>query len=167
MIHTDRLILRPLTSGDIDSFVALHTDPKVSRFLDSYPRERAIQRLADVERQWEQRGYGLFAILLKDTGEFVGRCGLNYWEQFEEVEAAWVLVPAVWGRGYATEAAQACLTWGFGTLDVDYITAMIRTGNDQSVRVAERLGFTPRRQEIFADHPVTVYAIDRPDRPSS
>ncbi|WP_378738188.1 GNAT family N-acetyltransferase [Nocardia brasiliensis] len=162
MISTDRLTLRPLTSGDVDAFVALHADPKVSRFLDPYPRERAVQRLAEVERQWARRGHGLFAILLNDTGQFIGRCGFNYWEQFDEVEAAWTLDPAAWGRGYATEAARACLDWGFDTLDLDYITAMIREGNDQSVRVAERIGFTPRRQDTLAGHPVTVYAVDRP-----
>ena len=66
------------------------------------------------------------------------------------------------GHGYATEAAQACMNWGFATLDDEYFTALIRPGNDASVQVAERLGFAPRREDHLQGRPVTVYAVDRP-----
>ncbi|MGE7439768.1 MULTISPECIES: GNAT family N-acetyltransferase [Kitasatospora] len=161
MIQTDRLDLRPLGLADIDSFVDLHAEAWVTRFVDPYPRDRALARLAEVERQWTERGYGLFAAVCRDSGAFIGRCGLNYWEQFDEVEAAWTLHPTAWGRGYATEAARACVDWGFEMFGFPRITAMIRHGNTASVRGAERLGFSPRREEIVAGHPVTVYVGDR------
>ena len=161
MIETDRLALRPLTPADVEEFVALHGDPRVSRFVGSYSRPEALERLAAIERQWTDRGHGIFAIELKSTGEFIGRSGLLYWEQFDEIELSWTLRAEHWGRGYATEAAQACLDWGFRNLALDYVIAMIRPGNDASVRVAERLGFTVRREDTLWDKPITVYALDR------
>jgi len=105
---------------------------------------------------------GLCAVELKSSGEFIGRVGLNYWEIFNEVELGWTLKAEAWGRGYATEAARGCLSWGFATLDADYFTSMIRPENTASVRVAERLGFTPRREDMLFGNPVTVYSSDRP-----
>ncbi|MCX5114848.1 GNAT family N-acetyltransferase [Streptomyces sp. NBC_00378] len=70
----------------------------------------------------------------------------------------WTLRADHWGHGYATEAAQACLDWGFATLDNDYFTALMRPGNEASVKVAERLGFSPRRE--LQGSPVTVYALE-------
>ncbi|MER7049116.1 GNAT family N-acetyltransferase [Streptomyces jumonjinensis] len=168
MIETERLVLRPLTVGDLDAFVELHADERVNRFVGSYSAGRARERLLAVERQWAERGHGLCAVELRSSGEFIGRCGLHYWESFDEVELGWTLKAGSWGRGYATEAARACAAWGFATLDVDRVTAMIRHGNVASVRVAERLGFSPSREDLLQGCPVTVYALDRPaDEPSS
>ncbi|WP_308295122.1 GNAT family N-acetyltransferase [Streptomyces sp. NK08204] len=162
MIETERLLLRPLDTSDVDVFVELHADPKVNRFVGAFSPQQALERLTVVERQWAERGHGLCAIELKSSGEYIGRSGLQYWEQFDEVELGWTLRAEHWGHGYATEAAQACLDWGFATLEADYFTALMRPGNEPSVRVAERLGFSPRRQDKLNGSPVTVYALDRP-----
>jgi RimJ/RimL family protein N-acetyltransferase len=162
VIETERLILRPLTRDDVNAFVTLHGDARVNRFVGVYSRDQALERLAGIERQWSERGHGLCAVEMKATGEFIGRCGLNYWQQFDEVEAGWTLKAEAWGQGYATEAAQACIDWGFARLDVDYFTAMIRPGNTASVRVAKRLGFSPRREDTLFGSAVTVYALNRP-----
>ncbi|MFE7133128.1 GNAT family N-acetyltransferase [Streptomyces sp. NPDC057638] len=162
MIETERLLLRPLSLADVDAFVALHTDQRVNRFVGAYSSEQARERLAGIERQWSERGHGLCAVELRSTGEFVGRCGLNFWEPLDEVELGWTFRAEVWGQGYATEAARACAAWGFATLDAEYFTAMIHPDNTASARVAERLGFTPRRDDVLLGKPVTVYALDRP-----
>jgi RimJ/RimL family protein N-acetyltransferase len=141
MLETARLVLRPLTTDDADALVELHADPRVHRFVSFFTRERAVERLASNERQWAERGYGLYAVALKSTGRFIGRCGLKYWPQFDEVEAGWVLRPDAWGHGYATEAARACVDWGFTHLGLDSITAMIAPANLASRRVA---GVRPR-----------------------
>ncbi|MER8029398.1 GNAT family N-acetyltransferase [Streptomyces bauhiniae] len=162
MIETERLILRPLRVEDADAFVALHSDDRVNRFVGAYSHQRALDRLTAIERQWAERGHGLCAVELKSSGEFIGRAGLNYWEIFDEVEMGWTLRAEAWGQGYATEAARACLTWGFETLDSACFTAMIHHGNTPSVRVAERLGFALLREDTLAGNPVTVYSFDRP-----
>ncbi|MEU9620797.1 MULTISPECIES: GNAT family N-acetyltransferase [unclassified Streptomyces] len=166
MIETERLSLRPLRPSDVDAFVDLHADPRVNRFVGAYSRQQAAERLAVIERQWDERGHGLCAVELRSSGELVGRSGLQYWEQFDEVELGWTFRAEHWGHGYATEAARACLDWGFATLKEDYFTALIRPGNDPSVKVAERLGFSPRRQDTVKGNPVTVYALDRPTGPA-
>jgi len=162
VIETDRLLLRPLTSDYVDLLVELHADPRVNRFVPAFTYDQALDRLAGIEQQWTERGHGLCAVELKTTGEFLGRCGLNHWQLFDEVEAGWTLKFAAWGQGYATEAAQACVDWGFAHLEVPYFTSMIHPGNTASARVADRLGFHPRRQDTLFGKTITVYAMDRP-----
>jgi RimJ/RimL family protein N-acetyltransferase len=160
-LSTPRLRLRPLTLDDVDDWVALHADPKVSEFVGSYTPQRARERIAGVERMWTERGHGLCAVELAATGAFIGRGGLQYWPDFDEVETAWTLRSEHWGHGYATEAAAAFVDWGFAHLGCDYLTAMIHHGNEASVRVASRLGFTPSREDVLGGRPVTVYALTR------
>ena len=162
VLETQRLRLRPFTTVDVDLWVALHADDRVNRFVGSYTRETALARLEEVEAQWSTRGHNLFAIERKDTGEFVGRGGLNYWQLFDEVEASWTLRADVWGNGYAIEAARAFIDWGFHILSVPYFTAMIRPGNNASNHVAEHLGFTAAREDSLFGNPVVVYVLDRP-----
>jgi RimJ/RimL family protein N-acetyltransferase len=148
--------------GDLDQLVALHVDPEVTQFIRPLDRSAAEERLRRDEDEWLERGHGLLAMLDRHDGTFLGRCGLKYWPQLDETELGWALRREAWGRGYATEAAHACIRWGFAELDVPYLTAMINPGNARSVRVAERLGLTPKRDDLLLGDPVVVYGIDRP-----
>jgi RimJ/RimL family protein N-acetyltransferase len=161
-LETRRLLLRPISIEDLDDFAALHADPEVTRFIQPLDREQAEERLRRNEREWAQRGHGLFAVLEKDGGKFLGRAGLKHWPQFDETELGWALRRDAWGRGYATEAGHACAEWALSRFEVDYLTAMISPGNDRSARVAERLRMTPLREDILLGDPVTVYALKRP-----
>jgi RimJ/RimL family protein N-acetyltransferase len=163
MIETERLLLRPLTTADLDEVVELHAMPEVERTMGAYERSGALARLERNEREWEERGHGLVAILERASGRFLGRSGLKYWPQFDETEVGWVLRADVWGHGYASEAGRACLDWGFQALEVPYLTAMIVPDNDRSIRVATRLGMRPIRSDFLMDLPVVVYAIERAD----
>jgi RimJ/RimL family protein N-acetyltransferase len=155
--------MRPLLVSDVDLFVALHADPRVNRFVGSYTHDQALARLEGIERQWAERGHGLFAVLSKESGEFLGRVGPQYWEQFDEVEIAWTLRAETWGHGYATEAARASIEWGFGHLADDVFTAMIDPANTASQRVAARLGFSPGgREDILFGRKVIVHTLPRP-----
>jgi RimJ/RimL family protein N-acetyltransferase len=160
-IETERLLLRPMEPGDLDAFAALHADPEVTEFVRPLDRKASEERLDKDRSEWEQRGHGLLAMLDRQTGTFLGRCGLKHWPQFDETEVGWVLRREAWGRGYATEAGRACVEWGLSELDLPYLTAMISPGNARSVRVAERLGFTPLREDQLLGDPVTVYAVRR------
>jgi RimJ/RimL family protein N-acetyltransferase len=103
----------------------------------------------------------MLAVLDRENGSFLGRTGLKHWPQFDEVEVGWVLAPAFWGRGLATEAGRACLEWGLRSLAVPYVTAMIQPENQRSIRVAERLGMAPLRDDFLLGHDVIVYARRR------
>jgi RimJ/RimL family protein N-acetyltransferase len=162
MISTERLRLRPASTADAEFWVRLHADPEVNRFVGEYTRERAETRLRGIEDSWAARGYGLCIVESLATGEAIGRSGLNWWEEFGETEVGWTFERAHWGQGYATEAARAVVDWGFSGLDLTRITAMIHADNHGSIAVAERLGFTPRREDEVLGKPCMVYALDRP-----
>jgi RimJ/RimL family protein N-acetyltransferase len=159
-IDTERLYLRPMTMHDVDALFALHSEPEVREFMPAFDRDEAIERLRRDDRDWSEYGHGLFALLASDDGRFLGRIGLKYWPQFAETEVGWVLRREAWGHGYATEAARACAAWGFREFDFPYLTAMIRPENARSIRVAERLRMTPRREDLLFDVPVVVRSVD-------
>lgn len=147
--------------ADVDAFVALHDDPEVTRFIKRFERPEAEERLRVNEREWLERGHGIFAVVDRVSGELLGRAGLKYWPQFAETELGWVLRRDVWGHGYATEAAHACLDWGFEFLDVPYITAMIHPDNDASIRLARRIGMSVVRDDVLLGDPIVVFSIKR------
>jgi RimJ/RimL family protein N-acetyltransferase len=161
-LETSRLLLRPLDRGDLDDFVALHSDPEVTRFVRPLDREAASARLDADAAEWRQRGHGILAIVERDSGAFLGRCGLKRWPQFEETELGWVLRRQAWGRGYATEAAGACVEWAFSAFDLPFVTAMINRDNRRSLRVAERLEMSWLRDDELLGDPVEVYWLPRP-----
>ncbi len=160
-IETERLLLRPMELGDLDDFVALHADPEVTRFIRPLDRAAAKERLHRDAREWRERGHGLLAMLDPKSDAFLGRCGLKYWPQFDETELGWVLRRDAWGRGYATEVGRACIEWGFAEFDLSYLTAMVNAGNTRSIRVAERLGLSPLRNDLLLGDPVVVYRLQR------
>ena len=149
LIETERLELRPMTIGDVDEYLELHRDPEVARFLGEMDRELAIRRLEIDARTWHERGHGLFKVTHRDDERFLGRIGLRYWAQFDEVELGWTLRSDEWGHGFATEAATAVATWGFEKLPVPYLTANIEPSNARSIAVAERLGMTRMREDVL------------------
>ncbi|UGT40275.1 GNAT family N-acetyltransferase [Nocardia yamanashiensis] len=165
VLETERLRLRPWTAAesDIQLWLDLHADSAITEFIGTYTRESATERLTGMEKQWQDRGHGQFVVESRTDGTFLGRAGLNYWEQFDEVEAAWTFRASAWGNGYATEAAKTFLPWGFEALNVPYITAMIRPHNVRSQRVADRLGFTHFRHDTLFGNPVIVNVRHRPE----
>lgn len=161
VIETERLRMRPLGIEYLDELVALSDDPDVTRFVTALDRPMAEERLRANEREWAERGHGMFALLDRREGRFLGRAGLRYWPQFDETEVGWVLRRDAWGHGYATEAATASLDWGFRSLAVPYFTAMIVPANERSIAVARRLGMTPIREDVLLESPVVVHALRR------
>jgi RimJ/RimL family protein N-acetyltransferase len=161
LIETKRLVLRRLAMAFLDEFVALHRDPEVVRFVGAFDRAQAEKRLRANEQAWEERGHGMLAVLDRSSGRLLGRIGLKYWPQFRETEAGWLLRRDAWGHGYATEAGRACMNWGFATLPVSYITAMIAPANTRSIRVAQRLGFEAARKDVLLGDTVIVHMVKR------
>jgi RimJ/RimL family protein N-acetyltransferase len=173
-IETERLVLSPMTIGDLEAYVELHADPEVIRFLGAMDRPLAVSRLESDARLWDERGHGLFKITHRKDGRFVGRVGLKYWPQFDETEVGWTLRREEWGQGFATEAATACVDWGFKELPVPYLTSCIAPDNTRSIAVAERLGMAPLRNDVLDGIPavggqvvdgirVVVYGVVRED----
>jgi RimJ/RimL family protein N-acetyltransferase len=145
VIETSRCRLRRIGPEDHDAYYsAIFADDAVMRFL---PWGKAISRekferkvLPSIDRQWDRHGFGLWLVELTETGEIAGHCGMQYWPGTEDVEVFYGLGRAFWGRGLATEAAQACVDFGFRELGLGRIIAGIVPGNEASRRVLEKLG---------------------------
>ncbi|WP_350281179.1 GNAT family N-acetyltransferase [Kribbella sp. HUAS MG21] len=144
-LTTDRLLLRNWRDSDREPFAALNADPAVmEHFLAPQTREQSD---ALIDRQLpliEERGWGLWAVEVRETGEFIGFTGLSV-PSFEAhfmpaVEIGWRLAKGAWGNGYATEAARAALAHGFGPGGLEEIVSFTATTNLPSQRVMQRIG---------------------------
>jgi RimJ/RimL family protein N-acetyltransferase len=159
--YTERLVLRRWRVGDAAPFARINADPEVMRFIGAgrvLGRGLSDDLIARFEREWDERGFGLWAVSRRDDpGEaLLGFCGLSVPAflpaVLPAVEVGWRLARSAWGRGYATEAARAALGFGFDEHAVSEIIAIVDPANDRSRRVAEKLGMTPRPDRI---HPGT------------
>ncbi|WP_404370318.1 GNAT family N-acetyltransferase [Sphingomonas sp. MMS24-J45] len=174
MIETERLILRGWRADDVAPFHAMGQDPDVMRYIgpltsleDAHASyERCVARQAD-------HGHCFWAIERKADGAFLGFCGLQRGYDFldGEIEIGWRLRSDAWGQGFAREAAEASLAWGWASLDTPRITAITVSDNRASWGLMERLGMTRDPDEDF-DHPNVpdgsllkrhiLYRMDRP-----
>ena len=165
-LETPRLVLRMLRQSDLDAYAEMCGDPEVMRFLgNGRPMNRADawRSLAVMIGHWHLRGYGLWAVEEKATGVLVGRVGFWEPEGWPAFEVGWTLRRAFWGRGFATEAARACLNHAFRRMGRQHIISLIRVGNLASVRVAERIGERLEGRMELQGHDTLVYGISRED----
>lgn len=156
-LRTDRLRLRRWLPADRVPFAALNADPRVIEFLPGpLSHEQSDALIARIEAHFDEHGFGLWAVEVCDTATLAGFVGL-FVPSFEAhftpcVEIGWRLAPAHWGQGYATEAAQAALAFGFNVARLEEIVSFTVPGNVRSRRVMERIGMTHNPADDF-DHP--------------
>lgn len=166
MIHleTERLLLRMLRNEDFDDYAAMCADPQTMTFIGErkpMTRNQAWRHMASIVGHWQLRGYGFFAVEEKTTGRFVGRVGFWDPEDWPSFEVGWTIVREHCSKGYATEAARACLGYAFTTLGRDQITSLIDPNNIASIRVAEHLGETYARDVDLFGRTVRQYRLTR------
>jgi RimJ/RimL family protein N-acetyltransferase len=164
-LRTERLVLRPFREEDLDPWAAILADPEIARHIGGVrSREEAWRTIATYLGHWMLRGYGQWAVERRLDGRFIGRAGLWFPEGWPELEVGWTLDRAVWGEGFATEAGQAAIEWGFAELGLMRIASVIAPDNARSRAVAVRLGMDLDREVELEGRPVVVYARDRPVR---
>ena len=144
VLETDRLLLRQFTEEDAEAFFKLNSDPEVLRFVPDKALlnvEQARQILIDHPiADYRKHGFGRCACILKSTGENIGFGGLKYLDEFGEVDVAYRLIPAYWGRGLATEVAKASVQFGFTNLGLKRIIGLVMPENIASIRALEKAG---------------------------
>ncbi|HEX6035207.1 MAG TPA: GNAT family N-acetyltransferase [Anaerolineales bacterium] len=143
-LETERLILRSMRESDFDALYLIFTDPNVMAAFDHDPFTREqMQRWLDRNLEHQKEfGYGLFSVILKETGELIGDCGLEQMDDLNAAELGYDFRSDVWNQGYATEAAIAVRDYAFGELRLPQLISLIRVGNLSSKRVAEKIGMT-------------------------
>jgi RimJ/RimL family protein N-acetyltransferase len=162
VLHTERLTLRLPRESDFDAYAAMCADAEVMRYIgdgNALSRTDAWRNLALVLGHWQLRGYGLWAVELRETGEFIGRIGCWNPEGWPAFEIGWMLRREFWGRGYATEGARAAIRYAFTELDQPRVISLIRDGNEASVRVAQRLGEAYEGRTEVMGREAMVYSL--------
>jgi [ribosomal protein S5]-alanine N-acetyltransferase len=164
ILETERLLLREFVPDDIDALAAVISDPETMRFYPE-PRDRAgveswIERN---RRRYRDDGHGLWAMVLKSSGEVVGDCGLarQTVDGGDEIEIGYHVRRDLWGRGLAPEAAAACRDYGFQRLGAKQLISLIRPENLPSRRVAEKVGLSLLKEVMWRDLPHCVYVIHK------
>ncbi len=176
MIATPRLVLRPWREEDLPAMHALCSDPAVMRYLGPLQsRDEVANAIARQQRFQQGLGYCFWAIERQDDGQFLGFCGLKPGAPNtpieHDIEIGWRLRADSWGQGYAREAAEASLAWGWAHLDTPGVVAITNIDNTRSWGLMERLGMTRDPAEDF-DHaglaegdPLRPHILYRAQRP--
>ena len=169
ILETDRLLLKHLVINDLDELFTLYQDPEIRRYFPD-----GIKNYEDTkeELEWFLNGHpehpelGLWATIHKETGKFIGRCGLLPWEIDGklEVEVGYLLDKNFWHQGLATEAATGILEYAFGSLRLSRIICLMHPDNIASQNVAKRIGMTLDGEVngIAGDNfPTLIYTITK------
>ncbi|MFD1737369.1 GNAT family N-acetyltransferase [Bacillus salitolerans] len=144
MIETKRLIIREMGQSDYDALCGILCDEEVMRaaYERAFNLEEAQNWLNRHLKRYEEYGFGLWAVVLKETNEMIGQCGLTMqgWREKEILEIGFLFQKAYWHKGYATEAAIACNEYAFSVLNANRVYSIIRDTNIAAQKVAVRNG---------------------------
>lgn len=156
---TERLLLRAFKQEDAPGFYAMNNDPQVLQYTGDVPfaSETDAETFLRNYRHYEKYGYGRWTIIHQSTGKYLGFCGLKYHVNTDEVDLGFRLIREYWGHGYATEAALACLQYGFTTLGIPCIIGRAQAENLASIRVLEKIGMKFQRAFDFEGTPGVIY----------
>jgi [ribosomal protein S5]-alanine N-acetyltransferase len=148
IIETPRLLLRQLTIEDAEEMFLLNEDPDVIRYTGDVPYNNVeeVKSFISNYEQYTKYQQGRLATILKDTGAFIGWCGLKYLEETKESDLGYRLHKKYWKKGYATEAGRACLGYGFNQLGLSLIIAHALRDNEASIKVLQKLGLKQCRE---------------------
>lgn len=170
-LETDRLRLRAWRDDDLPAFAALNADPQVMRYFPAPLSSAQSDALADKIRLFmQQHGWGLWALEVKSGAPFIGFVGLAIPADDLPcspcVEIGWRLAAAHWGKGYASEAAEAALHYAFEHLNLAEVVSFTADANQPSRRVMERIGMTSEGESFLhprlpQGHPLQKHVLYR------
>lgn len=163
MLETERLFLRPMNETDVDAVFEMRSDEDIMRFIRApqINRREAKNWIRLVSSRWEKEKIGFCAIVEKASNRFAGWCGLWRLKETDEIEIGYALVKDFHGLGYASEASQAFLIYGFEKLNLEKIVAVARPENHASRRVMERLGMIYDYTGKFYESDLVHYSITK------
>jgi ribosomal-protein-alanine N-acetyltransferase len=156
ILETDRLILRELKLSDVEAFFAMDNNPNVHKYLWNKPVqkiEETIEVIAFVRKQYVENGIGRFAMVLKETNEFVGWAGIKYNTEvlnnkINFYDIGYRLDEKFWGKGYASEATLAWLKYAFETMNIKTMEAAAHIDNIASNKILQNIGMQRTEQYI-------------------
>tara|TARA_R100001244_G_scaffold86820_10_gene66506 strand:- start:45905 stop:46432 length:528 start_codon:yes stop_codon:yes gene_type:complete len=163
-IETERLIMRRFTRDDAAAYLPLVSLSEVIRFTGERAlgsRDEVVQLLeARQLRDYELHGYGRMACIEKATGQLIGFSGLKYLDDIDETDVGYRFLPAVWGKGYATESSAAIIGIQAKQFELKRIIGLVEPENLGSVRVLRKLGLSYERRFAAEGHgELDLYAV--------
>lgn len=166
ILETKRIILRHQVLADLDDLWTLYCNPNITKYIPDAPRSRAE---AQEELEWHMHGHpkhpelGLWATIHKESGKFIGRCGLLPWtiEGQYDVEVAYTIAEEYWSQGLGTEAAQAILNYGFEKLHLSRLICIIDPDNSASQSVAKKIGMSYEKEAHDELGTFSIYSISK------
>ena len=164
VLETSRLLLRQFVPQDADALAAVLGDPVAMQYYPAAFDRKGVEEWINKNiARYQRDGHGLWAMLLKESGELIGDCGcaLQGVESRNEIEVGYHVRRDLWGNGYATEAARGCMEYAFTSLGFDRVISLIRPENVQSIRVAEKNGLTCEKIIFWRGYDHCIYARDR------
>jgi RimJ/RimL family protein N-acetyltransferase len=167
MLQTERLILRLPRAEDFDAWAAFMADEETARHIGgTQVRAVAWRGFTGVAGAWQIQGFGMFSVIEKASGRWIGRLGPWMPEGWPGTEVGWGIVRDAWGRGYAVEGAVAAIDWAFGHLGWSEVIHTIGPANFASQRVAIKLGSrnlrrTARLPPPFENAPIEIWGQSR------
>lgn len=168
-IHTPRLLLRSWHDDDLAPMADINAGVRVMRWIDDGSVRDLDHTAEDIERweeEWDEEGFGLFAVELLASGELIGFMGLSVPEFLPEtmpaVAISWRIGSQFWGQGYASEAAHATLEFALQDRGLDRVISINRVGDNASENVIRKLGMVPELETAHPmyGYPLRVHAID-------
>ena len=176
ILETDRLLLRHWRDDDLEPFAAMNADEKVMEFYPApYSRDQSDASATRFQKSLVENGFGLYAVEVKSTHDFIGYVGLAKVEFpaafTPALEIGWRLAFHSWGQGYAAEAARATLSYGFSDLGVSELVSFTTRRNVRSIAVMERIGMVRNQEDDFvhpglrAGHPQRPHVLYRATKP--
>lgn len=163
IIETERLILKQFCEDDAKYLFELNNDPDVTKYTGdvAYTSLDEVYEFLKGYDQYEKYGQGRLNVFNKQTGEYIGWCGLKFLEDSDQVDLGYRLLKRHWGKGYATEASIACLDYGFNTLNLQKIVGTAMKENIASINVFKKLGLKYSHDDDCGKHPGVVYVITK------
>ena len=144
-LETDRLLLRPPAIEDLDPWAEMMADEETARYIGGVMKRPVVFRaLATMVGHWQLLGYGMFSVIEKESGRWIGRLGPWNPEGWPAPEVGWSLSRAFWGKGYASEGARAAMEWAFEHLGWEDMIHCVHPDNHNSINLAKRMGSTYR-----------------------
>lgn len=163
VVTTERLRLRGFRAEDLPAHrAAVDDDAAVTWAHVRLPLAESLRRWADRLDEWARNGFGMWIVEVAATGEVIGHAGIQRLEGTDDVELGYYLGRSAWGQGYATEAARACLAYGFQQAGLARIVATVRLENASSRHVLEKVGFRHDHDGTYYGADASLMAMDRP-----
>jgi RimJ/RimL family protein N-acetyltransferase len=166
ILETERLTLRQMTTKDAEFILGLLNEPSFIQNIG----DRKVRTVEDAcsyilngpVKSYEKNGFGLYLVVLKETHESIGMCGLIKRDGLEDVDIGYALLPKFWSRGYAVEAARAVKEYAKDAIGLKQIVAIVDPANEDSIRVLEKIGLHYEKMVRLSadDIELKLFAID-------